>query len=177
MEFVNRLSELGMRIDKFGKCFENKDEFSRLTEEQLNSYKFYVAFENSLHCRDYVTEKFWRNALSLQRVPIVWGPSREDMEELAPKGSYVFAEDFASEKELVDHVMYLDGNDTAYAEYFRWRTDEESGWKEKLSRWSLPYCQNILCDRLKEQIGSPKSKSIGDMNSFWYGSERRECME
>ena len=126
MEMVDRLSKLGLKIDKFGNCFNNKEEFSRLSENQLDSYKFYVAFENSLHCRDYVTEKLWLNALSRNRVPIVWGPAREDLAELAPRGSYVFVEDFKSDEDLVEHLMYLDRNDTAYKEYFRSELPEKN---------------------------------------------------
>jgi len=176
MEMVDRLSKLGLKIDKFGNCFNNKEEFSRLSENQLDSYKFYVAFENSLHCRDYVTEKLWLNALSRNRVPIVWGPAREDLAELAPRGSYVFVEDFKSDEDLVEHLMYLDRNDTAYKEYFSWRTDPV--WREKFDGMRLRYCQDVLCERIKEQIKEPgRRKSVEGMNLFWYGTERKECVE
>ena len=40
----------------------------------IAKHKFYLAFENSLHCNDYISEKFWRNALGNGAVPIVYGP-------------------------------------------------------------------------------------------------------
>lgn len=44
------------------KCFEVLD----------HDYKFYLAFENS-NCKDYITEKFFVNALGRNILPIVMG--------------------------------------------------------------------------------------------------------
>ena len=43
------------------------------TFDTWSQYKFYLAFENSFHCNDYLSEKFWRNALHEGAVPIVFG--------------------------------------------------------------------------------------------------------
>ena len=29
----------------------------------ISKHKFYLAFENAIHCNDYISEKFWRNGL------------------------------------------------------------------------------------------------------------------
>ena len=44
-------------------------------------YKFYLAFENSYHCNDYISEKFWRNSLGQGAVPIVYGPHPDDVKD------------------------------------------------------------------------------------------------
>ena len=54
-------------------------------------------------------------------VPVVFGPEKEDVLKIAPKNSFIFAEDFETPKALVDYLDYLDGNDTAYLEYHKWR--------------------------------------------------------
>ena len=36
---------------------------------------------------------------------------------MAPPKSFIHVEDFATPKELVDYLEYLDSNDTAYEEY------------------------------------------------------------
>ena len=55
-------------VDIFGDCgspFEDKgDWFGKMA----NSYKFYLAFENSL-CTEYITEKFWRSLRKNMQFP------------------------------------------------------------------------------------------------------------
>ncbi|KAH9278673.1 Glycoprotein 3-alpha-L-fucosyltransferase A [Echinococcus granulosus] len=83
-------------------------------------YKFYLAFENS-NCRYYITEKVTVNALRNGMVPIVLGAYKEDYESVLPPYSYINVDDFKSISELVQYLLYLDRNDTAYAEYFAWK--------------------------------------------------------
>ena len=45
----------------------------------ISTYKFYLAFENSIHCTDYISEKFWRNSLKTGAVPVVFGPHKESI--------------------------------------------------------------------------------------------------
>lgn len=120
MKYALELEEAGLKLDKFGKCFNRfapKKDFSAF----LLPYKFYLAFENSWHCKDYLTEKFWRNGLMSNLVPVIWGPSRQDVADVAPTHSYIHIEDFENPKDLVQYLNYLDQNDTAYKEYFNWR--------------------------------------------------------
>ncbi|KAL5969431.1 Glycoprotein 3-alpha-L-fucosyltransferase A [Taenia solium] len=83
-------------------------------------YKFYLAFENS-NCRYYITEKVTSNALRYGMVPIVLGAYKEDYESILPPHSYINLDDFKSITELAEYLLYLDRNDTAYAEYFAWK--------------------------------------------------------
>ncbi|XP_076821230.1 4-galactosyl-N-acetylglucosaminide 3-alpha-L-fucosyltransferase 9-like [Clavelina lepadiformis] len=124
MRYVEKLIKLGLDIDLHGKCYKSpisKDISDFLAF--LRPYKFYLAFENSWHCKDYLTEKFWRNGLMANLVPIVWGPSREDVAALAPKYSFIHVEDFESPQKLVEYMHYLDKNDSAYREYFHWKKE------------------------------------------------------
>ncbi|VDO08582.1 unnamed protein product [Rodentolepis nana] len=83
------------------------------------NYKFYLSFENS-NCRQYITEKVQRNALSNGMVPIVLGAYKEDYENVLPPHSYINVDDFDSIQELAEYLQFLDKNDTAYAQYFAW---------------------------------------------------------
>jgi len=68
-------------MDGYGHCFENVVGDRPWTIYQSNGvqwgqfakYKFYLALENSVHCTDYMSEKFWRNSLRQGLVPIVSG--------------------------------------------------------------------------------------------------------
>ena len=122
MQYAKELIKAGLNLSKYGKCFGKTTPRKDFTEFLL-PYKFYLAFENSWHCKDYLTEKFWRNGLMSNVVPVLWGPSPEDVAAVAPKHSYIHSEDFETPEALVKYLNYLDKNDTAYREYFNWRLE------------------------------------------------------
>ena len=113
-KYVESLVRGGLRIDLGGKCY------SKSKNWKLEDYKFYFAFENSISCKDYVTEKFFNNALRYNTVPVVFGTLKSDYDKIAPPNSYIYARDY-SNKELIKLLHYLDRNDTAYKEYFKWK--------------------------------------------------------
>ena len=109
-----------------------------------------MAFENSIHCNDYISEKFWRNALSTGAVPIVFGPWKQDVIDIAPVKSFIHVDDFASAADLVEFVDYLAHNDTAYMEYHAWRA-------EKPIMKNVPKSDKtgqMACDLCNEVIGT-----------------------
>ena len=52
-------------------------------------------------------------------IPVVMGGA--DYTKLAIPGSYINVLDFKSVKQLAEYLHYLNRNDTAYNEYFKWR--------------------------------------------------------
>ena len=59
------------------------------------------------------------NAIDNNILPVVMGGA--DYKALAIPNSYINVEDFDSPKKLAEYLLYLDRNDTAYEEYFRWK--------------------------------------------------------
>ena len=53
-------------------------------------------------------------------MPVVFGPLKQDVLDVAPIGSFIHSEDFNSARDLVKYLDYLDKNDTAYLEYHNW---------------------------------------------------------
>ena len=110
-DYVQDLVQAGLKLDGYGECWNNT-----LTEKPwmsdpekpglMSQYKFYLAFENSIHCNDYVSEKFWRNSLLQGSVPIVFGPHRSDVEAMAPKKSFIHSEDFRFTSLLFSYKHY-----------------------------------------------------------------------
>ena len=106
----------------------------------LDSYKFYIAAENSF-CPDYVTEKFYR-ALASGVVPVVYGGA--DYSQYAPPHSYINAADFRSPQKLAEYLLLLDQNDALYMEYFHWREfyqvsrGPKQGWCEMCAKLNDP---------------------------------------
>ena len=119
------LMQMHVSVDVYGRCnklFGTKSVCplgSVECTELLASYKFYLAFENSL-CLDYNTEKYW-GALHRGNVPIVMAGSTD---ALIPN-SYINVMDFRTVKELLEYLKFLDRNDDAYMEYFAWRKEYE----------------------------------------------------
>ncbi len=107
-----------IKVDVFGVCGRKKCGKNSQCESMLtNDYKFYLAFENSV-CQDYTTEKFFDKLAKFLIVPIVL--SRAVISNLAPKHSYIAADDFKSPQDLAAYLNYLDTNTTAYLKYFSW---------------------------------------------------------
>jgi len=122
-----------------------------------HSTKFYLSFENSL-CPGYITEKYYDNPLGVM-LPIVYGP-KEYYDELAIPGSYINLYDFPSIQSLANYIKYLDKNDTAYNEYFKWQH------KYKITRRNA-MCK--FCEKLHDVTLPPKT--YNDLRAF-YSMER-----
>ncbi|XP_043846655.1 3-galactosyl-N-acetylglucosaminide 4-alpha-L-fucosyltransferase FUT3-like [Dromiciops gliroides] len=103
----------------------------------LSKYKFYLAFENSLH-QDYITEKLWHNALKAWTVPIVYGPPRYNYERFLPSDAFIHVSDFRTPQELVAYLMKLNKDEERYLSYFQWRKHLEvvtrSGWHQEFCK-------------------------------------------
>ena len=127
--------------------------------QELQRHKFYLAFENSL-CIDYITEKYWRNSLERGLVPIVLGGASYSPELVIP-GSFINAADFDSVKALADYLKYLDKNDTAYNQYFQWKT------KYKVVKYQFWLCQ--LCKALHDP--TKPTKIYHKILEFWGAKE------
>ena len=173
-EFVRALMR-HVEVSLFGKCatwFESNKTWNCPRNmgdgclEELQRHKFYLAFENSF-CVDYITEKYWRNSLERGLVPIVLGGARYSPEQVIP-GSFINAADFDSVKDLADYLKYLDKNDTAYNQYFQWKT------KYKIVKYQFWLCQ--LCKALHDPTKPRKiyhkiSEFLGSKESCKLGKE------
>ncbi|XP_067417524.1 alpha-(1,3)-fucosyltransferase 7 [Emydura macquarii macquarii] len=106
-----------LRVDVYGKA--NQKPLCRdCLLPTTSRYKFYLAFENSIH-QDYITEKLWRNALLAGTVPVVLGPPRANYEKFIPADSFIHIEDFSSMKELASFLKTM--NSSRYQAFFEWR--------------------------------------------------------
>ena len=169
--YVNKLKQF-VKVDIFGGCGSNNcphraglptEDCSKL----LRSYKFQLAFENT-ECLDYVTEKYWGSPLENGIVPIVMGGA--DYKEIAIPGSYINVLDYPSVKALADYLLYLDKNNTAYNEYFRWKAKYKlsgvlrGGHLNRHYHWTCDLC--ALANN-----ASVKSKVYEHLDDFWSGEQ------
>ncbi|XP_037037284.1 glycoprotein 3-alpha-L-fucosyltransferase A-like [Bradysia coprophila] len=147
-------------VDIYGSCGnltclrENEDQCFDMLDKD---YKFYLAFENS-NCKEYITEKLFRNALQHNVLPIVMGAPPKDYEKYAPQRSYIHVDDFESPMKLAEYLHELNGNDDMYNAYFQWKGTGEFA---KL---------NHLCDACAmlhngDRMSTPKW--FEDVNKWW----------
>ena len=194
--FAQRLINSGLKVKGLGDCFNERvpggnNKWNNLPEVKdlykITSYKFYLAFENGKHCKDYISEKFWKNSLLNERVPIVSGPSKKDLLDVAPKHSFIHVEDFGNPndptdtsydvKKLVNYINYLDHNDTAYMEYHQWRLEKPKKRAKPLytNKKSNIWC--TVCDDISRRIelNYPK-RTVSSVAKWWYGTmDDEEC--
>ncbi len=150
-----------MKLTVYGDCnylYKHKghctDHDSEKCHKELSNYKFFLAFENDF-CRDYVTEKYWER-LYENVVPVVMGAGYDG--RLAIPKSYIDVSDFNSIKELADHLLYLDKNDTAYNEYFAWKASYEP---VKVDSF-IDYC--AICAAIhSEKFGEPSQVELAEV--------------
>lgn len=150
-------------MDIYGACGNYK--CSRVTADKCfemldRDYKFYLAFENS-NCRDYITEKFFVNALNRNILPIVMGARPEDYELSAPYRSYIHVDEFASASELADYLHILDKDDQLYNSYFRWK-----GTGEFINTYY--WCRVCAALHNVEALRIPRWYT--DINDWWRGA-------
>jgi alpha-1,3-fucosyltransferase len=87
-------------------------------DEMINStYKFYLAFENSI-CPDYVTEKVFK-VMNRFIIPVVLNGA--NMTNFLPPKSYINANEFDTIEALAKYLQFLSDNPAEYVKYFWWR--------------------------------------------------------
>ena len=159
LEYARKLAEY-VSVDIFGKCGNfscpkpaNDFHLSEECKVKLSRYKFYLAFENSL-CEDYITEKYWEHGLENGLVPIVLGGA--NYRNLAIPGSYVDVQKFKTVAQVAEYIKYLDNNDTAYNEFFKWK---------KLYKLETSYMNGcVLCAALNNKI---TRKVYENFDEYW----------
>lgn len=136
-DYVKELQKF-IDIDIYGKCGHCKcypSQSSSCYEGILQSYKFYLSFENAI-CKDYVTEKFF-NVFNYNIVPVVFGGANYSV--LAPEGSFVDATKYPQPKVLAQVLIAIANNETVYTEYL----SKKSTLRAYLDPWMCKLCNKL----------------------------------
>ncbi|CAF0723537.1 unnamed protein product [Brachionus calyciflorus] len=104
------------------KVFSN-EKCSRDSEcelEKFQSYKYYLAFENT-NCTDYVTEKIWKS-LNKHMIPIALQPNRQSYQSFSiPSKSFIHLEDYDfNVRQLTNHLNSINQDFSLYYKYLKW---------------------------------------------------------
>jgi hypothetical protein len=127
-EYVHELLQ-HVGIDIYGECskhypapYAKRDPCStqpppsdvdKCTHALYNSYKFYLAFENS-QCNEYISEKYWKiyspeRLFGVHVVPVVRGARDSHYQRISVTQSYINADAFETPRHLADYLKYLEG--------------------------------------------------------------------
>ncbi len=165
-EYVLELQNY-VNVTVYGKCrhfYNNRkhcEHYDQSCDDEIASYKFFLAFENEF-CDDYVTEKYWER-IKLESVPVVMGAAYDNRGVIP--GSYIDASKFDSVRSLANYLKYLDKNDTAYNEYFAWKRSYAED--EKYS---------LLCNICKAlHTKHSEKQSTVEVSEFF--NKRKTCTE
>ena len=180
IEYVKGMVQNKLNVTLGGSCFGKRLSDEELTRS-IKSHKFFLAFENARHCRDYITEKFWDNSLKMGAVPVVMGPIKEDVLKVAPPNSFIFAEDFPTPMMLAAYLKYLDKNVEKYREYLQWREDE-SMTDQKMINMIRAQHPDItpqerparLCEKV---LNNRKTKIIPSLHREIIANDPEECLK
>ncbi|KJH49347.1 fucosyl transferase [Dictyocaulus viviparus] len=80
----------------------------------FGQYPFYFAVENSV-CKDYITEKYWSRTL-VPSIPIVMRRRIYETNSMPPH-SFIAMDDYASPKEMAEHLINLESNKLVFVFY------------------------------------------------------------
>uniref|UniRef100_A0A8C5LPV2 Fucosyltransferase n=1 Tax=Leptobrachium leishanense TaxID=445787 RepID=A0A8C5LPV2_9ANUR len=158
VQYYNQLREY-VDIDIYGRYGMDLKEDNIV--KTVSEYKFYLAFENSLHT-DYVTEKLWRNAFKSSAVPIVMGPSRYNYELFIPRNSFIHVDDFSSPRKLAAYLKFLDKHTHLYRRHFLWKKRYDV---HVTSFWDEHYC--MACETVK--AAGNQHRTVSDL-ATWFES-------
>ncbi|CAG0924913.1 unnamed protein product, partial [Notodromas monacha] len=151
LQYAKELSK-HIQVDIYGRCGSlkcSRNNKSKCFEMLKRDYKFYLAFENS-NCRDYITEKFFDNALQNNVIPIVMGAEKKDYLEVAPLNSFLHVDDFQSPKSLAKKLHEIDKDDGQFNSFFQWH-----GTGQFAKMFENVMC--LFCARLHDPHKKPKS--------------------
>lgn len=117
-----------MPIDSPGKCIHNRDFPNSMNTKDpttvVAGFKFYLSLENVFDDPDWVSSTYFR-VLDAGSIPVYMGAP--NIQKYSPQPGYVInMYDFETPDHLVDYLMYLDANDTAYYEKLQWKEEGPS---------------------------------------------------
>ena len=103
----------------------------------------------------------------LNMIPIVMGARSKDYASLLLPHSYIHVDDFSSPRHLADYLHTLSVNDTAYNEYFWWKSSWTIGKRDKL------FCR--LCGLLHVASEQRYVHWYDDYGLWWKGEQNSVC--
>lgn len=112
----------------------------------IAQHLFHFAFENS-DCPWYHTEKAFQ-PLAAGTIPVYLGA--HTIRDVMPNNSFLYVKDYATPRDLVDHMFLIAANQTLYESYFEWRNKPPPPHLQTfIVRHTPQYHAQLLCKMCK----------------------------
>ena len=160
-----------MPIARIGNCLNNKvwpkcggKECNKL--EAIRRYAFCLAFEDG-NSPGYVTDKVF-DCHRAGSIPVYLGTS--EVLNFVPKGSIIYAGDFASSFDLAKYLVEVAMNETLFQSYFDWKRDPLD---EEFVRRNKPYWDYKMQCRVCRYVWTVKQGLTWDRDTQNFSNETR----
>eukprot|EP01133_Synstelium_polycarpum_P004397 gene4397-5146_t len=178
-EYIKELMKL-LKVDGLGECLHTKDldpedsipvfgdlgKSMSIKERILSKYMFSFAFENN-NKTDYVSEKVYTSLLS-GSLPLYMGAPNID--EYVPRNSIIKTDSFKSASDLAKYLKYLMGNETAYNEYFEWKTEPyPQSFIDKYNKCIFYQGDCAICQYIHKLLDEDKNKNLSQGHRVDFG--------
>lgn len=123
--YENLRRQSGISVEGYGRCVDHYlghlcSANTQCERDYMSEFKFYLSFE-SITCRDYITEKFFK-AFYHGLIPIVYGPERHDYNQFAPADSYIHINDFDKDmNKVAKYLQEIESNFNLFSRFHQWR--------------------------------------------------------
>ncbi|XP_021191579.3 4-galactosyl-N-acetylglucosaminide 3-alpha-L-fucosyltransferase 9 [Helicoverpa armigera] len=124
-DFVAELKKY-IHVDVYGKCSDNQGYrmscpgHFKADCDPVAKYLFYLVLENT-SCFQYLTEKGFYHAYEKGAIPVIFGPSMEDVESLLPPHSYLFVDAETSIETVANNIKAIADNNDLILGMHMWR--------------------------------------------------------
>ena len=132
-----------------------------ISKSEISKYKFYLAFENSF-CDEYISDKYWINAIAHGSVPVVLGGA--NYSELAIPGSFINANQFHDIESLGNYLKKVGSDEQFYLKYLEWTSSYEY---VKTSDEGWPHMSNWLCVLCEIVNNGTYPYKVYNISAYW----------
>lgn len=162
ISYVKELMQY-IKIDSFGKCFNNQPNFNFMDdndrlESEFSKYKFVLVMETS-NLKDYVTSTL-SAVFKSGSLPVYLGaPNIDDW--IPSEDSIIRVNQFSSPSTLAEYLIYLDKNEEEYNKFFQWKAQPPRAQFLKIIEDCVFQSECRLCRSVSKLLQNKEDTSFG----------------
>ncbi|KAH9512172.1 hypothetical protein Btru_040958 [Bulinus truncatus] len=159
-KYVQQMQKI-IQVDKFGRCGKPcPNRTSECSETFFTEYRYYLSFENSL-CKDYMTEKFFKNFIDNKHIlPVVRGSFEYD--KYLPDKTFINTAHFKNATQLALFLKRLGEDPLAYSKYLERKDQYRLKTNSGLDNLGCQACKFLHTRKLQGNVSDLKKSLVDD---------------